>query len=192
MTAQPMTRWTIGLRAPLCAALVLAALAAPPALADARAEAKRHFGKGMSLISAGEIERGIAELKQAYAIKQHPDVLYDIARAYVDLGDIPEALAYFRLYVATNPKDKEQVQGMIRRLEAAIGAAPQPGSPGQSKELEKLMAQMRELIEKAQQPGAEAAPAPAKGPEMQAAKPSEDDMFEEQTISPGPAPAPGK
>jgi tetratricopeptide (TPR) repeat protein len=192
MTAQPMTRWTIGLRAPLCAALLLAALAAPPALADARAEAKRHFRQGMSLISTGEIERGIAELKQAYAIKPHPDVLYDIARAYVDLGDIPEALAYFRLYVANNPKDKEQVQGMIRRLEAAIGAAPQPGSPGQSKELEKLMAQMRELIGKAQQPGAEAAPAPAKGPEMQAAKPPEDDMFEEQTISPGPAPAPGK
>ena len=192
MTAQPMTRWTIGLRAPLCAALLLAALAAPPALEDARAEAKKHFRQGMSLITAGEIERGIAELKQAYAIKPHPDVLYDIGRAYVDLGDIPEGLAYFRLYAASNPKDKEQVQAMIRRLETAVGAAPQTSSPAQSKELEKLMAQMRDLIQKAQPGAADAAPAAAKGPELQAAKPADDDLFEEQTISPRASPAPGK
>jgi len=43
----------------------------------------------MSLIAAGQVERGIAELKQAYAIKPHPDVLYDIAKAYVDLGKSP-------------------------------------------------------------------------------------------------------
>src|SRR5437763_6365326 len=108
----------------ICASLLLAALVAPAALADSRADAKRHFREGMSLIAAGQVERGIAELKQAYAIKPHPDVLYDIAKAYVDLGNIPEALNYFRQYVATDPIDKEQVSNVMNRLQAAISAAP--------------------------------------------------------------------
>src|ERR671936_2381791 len=90
-------------RGHVCAAVLLGALVAPAALADARSDAKRHFREGMSLIAAGQVERGIAELKQAYALKPHPDVLYDIARAYVDLGKIPEALGYFHRYVATAP-----------------------------------------------------------------------------------------
>src|SRR5882672_9958620 len=111
----------------ICAPLLLAALVAPAALADSRADAKRHFREGMSMIAAGQVERGIAELKQAYAIKPHPDVLYDIAKAYVDLGNIPEALNYFRQYVATDPIDKDQVLSVMQRLEAAIGPpAPQP------------------------------------------------------------------
>ena len=84
-------------------ALIAALLVAAPALADARADAKRHFREGMSLIAAGQLERGIAELKQAYAIKPHQDVLYDIAKAYVDLGNIPEAISYFKQYLATDP-----------------------------------------------------------------------------------------
>src|SRR3954464_9958246 len=110
-------------------ALVTALLVAGPALADVRADAKRHFREGMSLIAAGQVERGIAELKQAYAIKPHPDVLYDIAKAYVDLGNIPEALNYFRQYVATDPEDKEQVQKVMGRLQAAIATSPGGASP---------------------------------------------------------------
>src|SRR3954447_5183000 len=108
--------------------IFLIALVSAPALADARADAKRHFREGMSLIAGGQVERGIAELQQAYAIKPHPDVLYDIAKAYVDLGNIPEALVYFRQYVATDPEDKEQVLSVMQRLQAAI-SQPQTGAP---------------------------------------------------------------
>src|SRR5712691_6070805 len=109
-------------------ALIAALLVAGPALADARADAKRHFRDGMQLIAAGQLERGIAELKQAYVIKPHQDVLYDIAKAYVDLGNIPEALNYFRQYVATDPEDKEQVQSVMGRLQAAISPPAQGGA----------------------------------------------------------------
>src|SRR5437870_7424263 len=119
-------------------ALIAALLVAAPALADARADAKRHFREGMSLIAAGRIERGIAELKQAYAIKPHPDVLYDIAKAYVDLGNISEALNYFRHYVATDPADKEQVMSVMQRLQAAIAPAAPP--PPQNIDVQKLLA----------------------------------------------------
>src|SRR5436305_13533397 len=105
-------------------ALIAALLVAAPALADARADAKRHFREGMSLIAAGQLERGIAELKQAYAIKPHADLLYNIARAYVDLGRIPEALDYFHRYVATDPDDRAQVEAVMARLSGASGARP--------------------------------------------------------------------
>src|SRR6184192_3369761 len=145
-------------RANVCAALMLTALFAPSmAVADARSDAKRHFREGMSLIAAGQVERGIAELKQAYAIKPHQDVLYDIAKAYVDLGNIPEALNYFRQYVATDPEDKEQVSNVMNRLQAAISApgqapavaaqpAPAAGTTAQNVDVQKLLAQLQALI----------------------------------------------
>src|SRR6267142_1721047 len=177
-------------RGKIHAALLLAALAAPAALADARADAKRHFREGMSLISAGQIEKGIAELKQAYAIKPHPDVLYDIGKAYVDLGNIPEALNYFRQYVATDPADKEQVLAVMQRLEAAMGPpAPQPApapTAAQGTELQRLVAQLQTLIDQQTQSGGgvpqAAKPSVAKKPEAKAANP-EDEMFEAETIS---------
>src|SRR5207302_8324308 len=98
-----MTQWTRrprkgpqgSSRTPAVAVFICALLLPIVARADTRADAKRHFRDGMSMIASGQVERGIAELKQAYAIKPHPDVLYDIAKAYVDLGNIPEALNYF-------------------------------------------------------------------------------------------------
>ena len=112
------------------------------------------------------MERGIAELKQAYAIKPHPDVLYDIAKAYVDLGKIPDALNYFRQYVATDPEDKENVQSVMARLEAAIGGPAQPAVAqprgADTSTSQKLLAQLQALI--AQQQQAQPAPQPsAKG-----------------------------
>src|SRR3954452_20487836 len=136
-------------------ALLAALLLAGPALADARADAKRHFREGMALIAAGQLERGIAELKQAYAIKPHPDVLYDIAKAYVDLGNIPEALNYFKQYIATDPEDKENVLNVMARLQAAIGGAaiahaaaapPAPDAAPQNVDVQKLLAQLQALI----------------------------------------------
>jgi iron complex outermembrane recepter protein len=181
-------------RANVCAALALAALFAPAAaLADARSDAKRHFREGMSLIAAGQVERGIAELKQAYATKPHPDVLYDIAKAYVDLGNISEALNYFRQYVATDPPDKEQVVSVMQRLQAAIApATPPPQPPPQNVDVQKLLAQLQALIDQ-QRPQQQTPPGPASAAKPAAARKAEpakaapaepeDDMFEPETIS---------
>src|SRR6266436_7972985 len=185
--------WSAAARGTIRAAL-FAALASPPALADSRADAKRHFREGMSLIAAGQVERGIAELKQAYAIKPHADVLYDIAKAYVEMGNIPEALSYFRQYVATDPVDKEQVLSVMQRLQAALGpgaAAPAPPPPAQLRnvDVQKLLAQLQALVNQQQaQAPAPAKPAGARKPEPKPAPDPvqtnpEDDMFEPATIS---------
>jgi iron complex outermembrane receptor protein len=182
-----------GAQGKICA-LLTALLLPAAALADARADAKRHFREGMSLIAAGQIERGIAELKQAYAIKPHPDVLYDIAKAYVDLGNIDEALGYFRQYVATDPEDKDQVLRVMQRLQQAIAKTPgstspqplAPATPGQPIDVQKLLAQLQALIAQSQ---AQAPAAPAAEKEKPLAVPAaakaaaEEEMFETTTIS---------
>ncbi len=152
-------------------ALLLALLLPASALADARADAKRHF------------------------------VLYDIARAYVDIGNIEEALGYFRQYVATDPVDKERVLKVMQRLEAAIGKTPQavPVVPmtasGQPVDVQKLIEQLQALIAQGQAAQAAMAaaaaarppppPAPAKAVPASAkpGAPAAEETFEPAIIS---------
>jgi len=102
----------------LVAAVVLASGA--PAFADARTEARSHFKRGMDAITAGKYDDGIAELQKAYALLPHPNVLYNIARAYAEAGDLDEAVSYFRRYIDGNPPDKEEASQIVRNLEARI------------------------------------------------------------------------
>jgi iron complex outermembrane receptor protein len=103
-----------------------------PAAADSRTEAKRHFLKGMEAIRVRDFAVGIRELKIAYDIKPHPSVLYNIARAYSDAGDLPTAVDYFDRYLATDPPDREKVAKVAAALKASLaggaGAAPGPGA----------------------------------------------------------------
>src|SRR5438128_8540330 len=175
------------LRAAVCA-VAIALFAAPAAFAGARSEAKRHFRDGMALIASGQVERGIAELKQAHAIKPHPDLLYNIARAYVDLGRIPEALDYFQRYVATDPDDRAQVEAVMARLSGAIGARPPAAQtpPAMAVDTAQLLAALQELIERNKAP---ATLATSKGGAARAAVPAtaterdDEGMFEAAAVT---------
>jgi len=105
-------------------AVVVAVLAmvlrGTPAHADARTEARSHFKKGMDSITAGKYDEGITELKLAYTLLPHPNVLYNIARAYAEAGDLDEAASYFRKYIEGNPPDKEETSQILKNLEARI------------------------------------------------------------------------
>ncbi len=96
------------------------ALGASNAFADARSEARGHFKRGMESISNGKYEDGIAELQKAYEILPHPSVLYNIARAYAESGDLENAVANYRKYLDGNPPDKADVQQIVQNLEARI------------------------------------------------------------------------
>ncbi|MFP2934754.1 tetratricopeptide repeat protein, partial [Pyxidicoccus sp. 3LG] len=108
------------LRALERAGLLALCLCAGQALADARLEARRHFRNGMSLIAQKQYDRGIAELEAAYAIKPHPNVLYNIARAYHDAGRLTEALDAYQRYLASNPPDASTVSTTIASLEEKL------------------------------------------------------------------------
>jgi iron complex outermembrane receptor protein len=98
-------------------------LYAGSAFGDARLEARRHFRTGMSLIAQGQYDQGIAELLVAYSIKPHPNVLYNIARAYQDAGLLTEAADYLRRYIAANPPDVATAQATLVKLEESLRAA---------------------------------------------------------------------
>ncbi len=87
------------------------------ALADERTEARTHFKKGMAAIADGRYDAGIEELKSAYEILPHPNVLYNIARAYVDMGDLENAVIYYKRYLEGGPKDRDEVAQIITSLE---------------------------------------------------------------------------
>ncbi|MEL6188209.1 MAG: tetratricopeptide repeat protein, partial [Myxococcota bacterium] len=80
------------------------------ALADSKSDARRYFTRGMAAIDAGRYREGIEQLRSAYAIRPHPNVLFNIGRAYAALGDLPQAIQNFESYVATRPPDAARVQ----------------------------------------------------------------------------------
>lgn len=88
------------------------------AWADARVEARRRFKTGMALIAEGRHDEGIAELLEAYAIRPHPNVLFNIAKAYESSNRHAEAIEYFKRYLDGNPPDAAEVKAMLDRLEA--------------------------------------------------------------------------
>ncbi len=88
--------------------------------ADERTEARAHFKKGMEAIGNGRYEDGIDELKKAYEILPHANVLFNIARAYGDSGDLEKAVVYYRKYLEGTPKDRDEVSQIVATLEARI------------------------------------------------------------------------
>jgi outer membrane receptor protein involved in Fe transport len=108
------------------AGLVALILGATNAMADERLEARRHFRNGMSLVAQGQLEPGVTELKEAYAIKPHPNVLYNIARAYHDAGRIPEAVEWYKRYLTFNPADGAPVRVTLAQLEETLRPVAPP------------------------------------------------------------------
>lgn len=132
--------------------------------ADARIEARRHFRNGMAFIERGAYDEGIAELRTAYAMRAHPNVLYNIARAYQESGRPAEALEYFRRYLVTEPTDVLAVKTIVARLEAALppprpAKAPEEKKPDTAKhagdeetlrKMNSLLSRLESAVEKAE------------------------------------------
>jgi outer membrane receptor protein involved in Fe transport len=98
------------------------------AAADARVEARRHFKTGMALIAEGQYDEGVAELLQAYSVRPHPSVLFNIAKACESSGRMADALSYYRRYLEANPPDAADVLKLVERLEARLPRKPEPPS----------------------------------------------------------------
>lgn len=101
-------------------------LVAGTAWADARVEARRHFKTGMALIADGRVDDGVLELLEAYSVRPHPNVLFNVARAYETAGRGSEAIPYYRRYLDTKPSDAAEVSEALLRLEAREPKAPEP------------------------------------------------------------------
>ena len=125
--------------------LVGAALtASQPAFADARTEARRHFKLGMELLNKGQFLEGAKELELANEILPHPNVQFNIARAYAELGQLERAIEEYKKYLAGDPADRGGAARIIKLLEEKLalqrveqgkagGGKPGEDKPGDGK-----------------------------------------------------------
>ncbi|HEX6838306.1 MAG TPA: PEGA domain-containing protein, partial [Polyangia bacterium] len=96
------------------------------------AAAKVHYDKAQELYATGSYDEAIAEYEEAYRLKPHPNVLYNIAQAYERLLDYAQSVVWFERYLAEAPKDAverpivENRLRILRNLPARISVTTIP------------------------------------------------------------------
>jgi tetratricopeptide (TPR) repeat protein len=87
-------------------------------------EALEHYKRGRQWYLAGRYRDALVELKAALLFDQGaPDLIYNIARVYENLGELDEAIVYYRRYQERLPRaaieEREHTATTIRRLQGA-------------------------------------------------------------------------
>ena len=117
--------------------LVLAVLSLPARLwadeKDTEARARALAQEGLAAYDKKDYPAAIAAFEEAYALKNAPRLLFNIAQAHRLSGACAPALDYYRRYLAADPKSEisREVKRRIRQMEActareAQGAPPTP------------------------------------------------------------------
>ena len=83
-----------------------------PAAASAD-EFLEHYTRGLNLYKAEQYDPAIKEFEAAYAQKQFPRTLFNIARSYLKLGKAQEALTYFKRYKELEPSPPASIQNLV-------------------------------------------------------------------------------
>lgn len=124
-------RWLRSVAVVVCVLLGLTS-----AHADTRRDAKRAFQRGMELVRQGRTDEAVTELRRAYRIKPHPNVLYNIARAYDVAGRVPEAVTAYEEYLAAGPAEPGLAEARLTELREQLArerpAEPPPAAPDAS------------------------------------------------------------
>jgi PEGA domain len=97
-------------------------LSQAPASADDTAKARAAFQWAQKLYKEARYASAIEKFEEAYRLKPHPSILFNIGRCYEQLNEIPRALRSYRDYLKAMPdaKDKEQVTNAILNLERRL------------------------------------------------------------------------
>src|SRR4029079_17172957 len=115
----------------LASALALAAaLRSPPAVADDRTEARRHFKAGRKRGEKKKFAEGIKELEKAYEIRPHPNVAFNIAQAQAEFGNLDFAIRAYRTYLQSDPPDRADVTKIMQELEEKLAAQKAAAAAG--------------------------------------------------------------
>jgi hypothetical protein len=111
------------------ALLIALLVAAPkPAAAPAEAEsgdvkkAKDLFQSGQKLYKQARYAEAIAKFEEAYLVRPHPVIYFNIGKCWEQLGETAKALRAYRDYLRLAPdaKDKETVSDAIANLERRL------------------------------------------------------------------------
>lgn len=131
---RPRTLATLALATLAVAFAAPAALSPQVALAQddsSTVEARARFREGVALYDEGKYEAARAKFKQAYALKQHPDVLLNLGWSSLKSGHPQEAEESFSNYLrdakdASPAKRAEAEKGLAQARQAGGGATPAP------------------------------------------------------------------
>lgn len=112
------------------AGVIAPALAAPPnrpaAPTDAaRADARRHFDRGITLYYDNDLDAALAEFEASYQTYPTASVLYNIGLVYKALHRYPEAISALERYLTdakSPPRERmEEVTQLIAEMRALVG-----------------------------------------------------------------------
>jgi tetratricopeptide (TPR) repeat protein len=113
----------------LAACVVVSSLAADVPAAHAQeasavnqAAAKRHFEKGRAYYAQGAYREAIGELEAAHALDpSSKHLVFNLGVVHEKLGDIDDALKYFKLYTTMDltSQERDRADAYVKRLEGA-------------------------------------------------------------------------
>jgi tetratricopeptide (TPR) repeat protein len=109
--------------------------------------------EGASLYEARDYRRAIEKFIQAYAVDSDPNLLFNIARCYEELGEVDAAIEKYELFLKTPGADTRGRQRARESLQALRESGSKPGG-----------ASAASAASSPAQPGAEAGTETAKGP----------------------------
>jgi tetratricopeptide (TPR) repeat protein len=94
-------------------------LAASPNVEESNDPARAAFTAGSAFYKQGQFKQALEEFEKTLRLKPHPTVTYNIGRCHEKLGDVPRALAAYRMYLKAAPdsKDAKAVTEAVARFE---------------------------------------------------------------------------
>lgn len=106
-------------RAACCALLAFAIAGRSWAESTVPAQAAQHFERGYELAQEGSLEAAISEFQKAYALKPHPQVLYNLGQAYAASGRAVEAVDTLTRYLSeSTDASSERRRSVVTLIEA--------------------------------------------------------------------------
>lgn len=112
----------VGLLVACALALPICAQAAPKhdQADEAKAAARLEFDHGADLYRHSNYQGALESFQRAYALFAEPVFLYNIAQSEMRLGERPQAIRYFELYLSQSPnaKNREDTQSLLDELKA--------------------------------------------------------------------------
>jgi tetratricopeptide (TPR) repeat protein len=105
-------------------AILLLAIAGPAWADDPKQEAKARYTTGQSHYNLNEFQEALQDFKEAYRLFPDPVFLFNVAQCERQLGNLDEAIKFYRSYLRNKPKapNRQEVERRIDEMQAAIDA----------------------------------------------------------------------
>lgn len=115
-------------------AILLLAVARPAWAEDAKLESKARYTSAQSHYNLNEFQEALQDFKEAYRLVPDPVFLFNVAQCERQLGNLEEAIKFYRSYLRNKPKapNRQEVLRRIDEMQAAIDAkksAPERPAP---------------------------------------------------------------